>query len=54
MGYKDIAKVSTERAGQASERSERQLKDLEGLNSSAKSLTGVSDTLNQVVSRFQV
>lgn len=55
IGYlADIAKASAERAGQASERSERQLKDLEGLDSSAKSLTGVSDTLNQVVSRFQV
>ncbi|KAF6562227.1 methyl-accepting chemotaxis protein [Paenibacillus sp. EKM202P] len=55
IGYlADIAKASAVRAGQASERSERQLEDLEGLDSSAKSLTGVSDTLNQVVSRFRV
>ncbi|MGW9571507.1 methyl-accepting chemotaxis protein [Paenibacillus terrae] len=50
----DIAKSSAERAGQASGRSERQLKALESLDSSAKSLTGVSDTLNQVVSHFRV
>ncbi|WP_404521014.1 MULTISPECIES: methyl-accepting chemotaxis protein [unclassified Paenibacillus] len=50
----DIAKASAERAGQASERSERQLKALESLDSSAKSLTSVSDTLNQVVSHFRV
>ncbi|MGY5485561.1 methyl-accepting chemotaxis protein [Paenibacillus sp. ALE2] len=55
IGYlADIAKASAERTGQVSERSERQLKDLKGLDSSAKSLTGVSDTLNQVVSRFRV
>ncbi|MEC0235157.1 hypothetical protein P4H71_12535 [Paenibacillus kribbensis] len=50
----DIAKASSERAGQAADRSQRQLNALEGLDSSAKSLTGVSDTFNQVLSRFRV
>lgn len=55
IGYlADIAKASAKRTEQASERSERQLKDLEGMDSSVKTLTGVSDTLNQVVSRFRV
>lgn len=55
IGYlADIAKASAKRTGQAAERSERQLKDLEGMDSSVKTLTGVSDTLNQVVSRFRV
>ncbi len=50
----DIAKASSERAGQAADRSQRQLNALEGLDRSAKLLTGVSDTLNQVLSRFRV